>query len=225
MADDSLKDPVVIRAIGINASSLPRGLNPAYEQYILSQVIDFTSVAGKANEAGQGAYEAQVKNDEQDVILGNHESRITQLRLEIDDHEIRISANTSAISTIDVRVTTVEGEIVALDSRVTGVESDIATLQSDYVSKSETTSQSISSPLDVTTSYSINGTKVIGSRQAGWTAATGTALLGAFNANQTYSASATYTQTDIIAIRDGLIQARQRIKALEDMARNHGLIN
>lgn len=104
MADPSLKDPVKVTAIGINASSLPVGVSRAYETYILSQVQDFTNVAGKANEAGQGAYDAQVKNDEQDVTLANHEGRIT--------------ANTNAIQLLDVRLTTAEGKINVLRNDV-----------------------------------------------------------------------------------------------------------
>ncbi|HBB6755411.1 TPA: hypothetical protein NDT34_002558 [Citrobacter freundii] len=104
MADPSLKDPVKVTAIGINASSLPAGVSRAYETYILSQVQDFTNVAGKANEAGQGAYEAQVKNDEQDVTLSDHEGRIT--------------ANTLAIQLLDVRLTTAEGKIDVLRNDV-----------------------------------------------------------------------------------------------------------
>lgn len=232
MADDSLNVPVVVRAVGINASSIPIGLSPAYSQYILSQSTDFTNVAGKANEAGQGAYDAQVKNDEQDVELADHEVRIQQLRIDVDDHEIRITANTNAISALDVRVTTAEGEIVTLqadvsdlDGRVTDAEGNISDLQADYVSKSATAMQSLDSPLNVTASYSVGGIKVVGARQTGWTAATGTALLGAFNASQAYTVSTTYTQSEVSSMATGLQQARQRIKALEDALRTHGLIN
>lgn len=232
MADESLNQPVIVRAVRLNASSIPIGWSPAYTQYILSQAIDFTNVAGKANEAGQGAYDAQVKNDEQDVELADHEVRIQQLRIDVDDHEIRITANTNAISALDVRVTTAEGEIVTLqadvsdlDGRVTAAEGNISDLLADYVSKSATAMQSLDSPLNVTASYSVGGIKVVGARQTGWTAATGTALLGAFNANQTYTVSATYTQSEVSSMAAGLQQARQRIKALEDALRTHGLIN
>ena len=239
MADDSLKDPVRVSAIGISASSLPIGINPAYQQYILSQSIDFTNVAGKANESGQGAYDAQVKNDEQDA--------------EIADHEAKITANTNAINLLEVRLTTAEGKIVVLRSdvdyllgEIIDIQADIVSIhtdvgnlqtdvgalqtsvtdiQTDYVSKATTTLQSLESPLDVTASYSVGSTKVIGPRQTGWTAATGTALLGAFNANQTYTVSATYTQSEVSSMAAGLQQARQRIKALEDALRTHGLIN
>ncbi|EOG3494953.1 phage tail protein, partial [Salmonella enterica] len=170
--------------------------------------------------------------DEQDVELADHEARIKQLRIDVDDHESRITANTKAITALNVRVTTAEGEIAslqtnvsALDGRVTTAENNISALQDDYVSKTATTSQSLASPLNVTTSYSVGGKKVVGARQLGWTAATGAALLGAFNANQTYTVSATYTQSEVSAMATGLQQARQRIKALEDAIRTHGLIN
>lgn len=119
MADPNLNEPVIVRAVSLNASSIPIGWSPAYTQYILSQAIDFTNVAGKANEAGQGAYEAQVKNDEQDVTLADHEGRIT--------------ANTQAIQLLDVRLTTAEGKIDVLRNdvdylldKVIDIESELA---------------------------------------------------------------------------------------------------
>jgi hypothetical protein len=54
----------------------------------------------------------------------------------------------------------------------------------------------------------INNTKVVGARESGWTASTGTALKASF---------VTSTAT--------LEQCAQRIKALEDTLRTHGLIN
>lgn len=104
MADESLKDPIAVTAVGINAASLPVVFSPAYRMYVLSQSLDFTRVTGKANEAGQGAYDAQVKNDEQDVVLADHEGRIT--------------ANTNAIQLLDVRLTTAEGKIDILRNDV-----------------------------------------------------------------------------------------------------------
>lgn len=115
MADESLNQPVILRAININASSIPIGWSPAYKQYILSQAVDFTNVAGKANEAGQGAYDAQVKNDEQDVTLADHEGRIT--------------ANTHAIQLLDVRLTTAEGKIDVLRNDVDFLIDEVADIE------------------------------------------------------------------------------------------------
>ncbi|HAT2215314.1 TPA: hypothetical protein I8412_001389 [Citrobacter freundii] len=115
MADPNLNEPVIVRAVSLNASSIPVGWSPAYTQYILSQAIDFTNVAGKANEAGQGAYEAQVKNDEQDVTLADHEGRIT--------------ANTLAIQLLDVRLTTAEGKIDVLRNDVDFLIDEVADIE------------------------------------------------------------------------------------------------
>lgn len=230
MADEPVK--VNVQSRRVDSTILPNTFSQPYRLYIIQQNTDMLSIANAANNAGELAYEATVKNEQQDVILADHESRISALRVEVDDHEVRISGNTSAISSLTIRVTTAEGNITtlqtnvsALTTRVTTAEGNIASLQGDYVSKTTVSSQSLASPLNVTTSYSVGGTKVIGARQTGWTAATGTALLGAFNASQAYTASATYTQSEIQAIVTGLQQTRQRIKALEDMARTHGLIN
>ena len=233
MADSNLNVPVIIQATRLDTSVLPRNIfSQSYLLYVIAQGTDVGNVANKANEAGQGAYDAQVRNDEQDVILVDHEERIRQLRIDVDDHEIRITANTNAIASLDVRLTTAEGEIVtlqadvsALDGRVTEAEGNISALQDDYVSKTATATQSLASPLNVATSYSVGGTKVIGARQTGWTAATGTALLGAFNANQAYTVGTTYTESEVAALATGLQQARQRILALETALRLHGLID
>ncbi|EDB7818442.1 phage tail protein [Salmonella enterica subsp. enterica] len=233
MADPSLNNPVVIQATRLDASILPRNVfSKSYLLYVIAQGTDVGAIAGKANEAGQGAYDAQVKNDEQDVELADHEARIKQLRIDVDDHESRITANTKAITALNVRVTTAEGEIAtlqtnvsALDGRVTTAENNISALQADYVSKTATTSQSLASPLNVTTSYSVGGKKVVGARQTGWTAAMGTANKGAFNADLTFAVSDTYTQSEIQAIANALIAERRRTKALEDALRAHGLID
>ncbi|WP_252146714.1 tail needle knob protein, partial [Escherichia coli] len=119
---------------------------------------DVGNVANKANEAGQGAYDAQVRNDEQDVTLADHESRIeaaeatlinhehriaaaestladhetriTAAETELADHETRIAANESELANHDARITQNTTDIDALDTRLTAAEGSISTLQS-----------------------------------------------------------------------------------------------
>ncbi|HGY1166565.1 TPA: tail needle knob protein [Citrobacter braakii] len=126
MADDSLAIPVIVRAVSISASSIPAGYSPAYSQYILSQSIDFTSVADKANQAGQGAYQAQVRNDEQDVILSDHEDRITAAETTLADHELRISAAEVTIADHEIRITQNESDISSLNTRVGSLETQVS---------------------------------------------------------------------------------------------------
>lgn len=253
MADSNLKNEVIVQATRIDATSLPKGFSQAFSQYLISQGTDFGNVAGKANEAGKGAYEAQVKNEDQDIELADHERRITSNEGVLANHEFRIQTAENNISLLDGRLTVAESDIDYLtdevisiqseqadhESRISQNKSDILSLQGradadelaieslmgDYVSKTATASQSLASPLDVTTSYSVGGVKVIGARVTGFTAATGTALKGAFNANASFTTSATYTQTEAQAMATALVATRQRLKALEDVMRAHGLIN
>lgn len=302
MADDGLKEPVIIQATRIDASLLPRNIfSQPYLLYVIQQGTDLGAVAGKANEAGQGAWDAQQKNDEQDERLDNHEQRITAAEEKLDNHEQRITAaevklvnheqrisaaetklddhetritaneaelanhetritqNTTDISGLKVRMVTAESNITSLQTnvgtlttRVTTAEGNITTLQgkvstieTNYVSKAVSTSQSVQASGgsflvgNVTTpttdklqvggsvnavSYKVAGIQVVGAQRTGWTAATGTAYRGAFDANQAW----TIGILDVVQIQqiaNSLTQARQRIKALEDDLRAHGLIN
>lgn len=276
MADDNLKNPVTIQASRIDATLLPQKIfSQPYLLYVIQQGLEFGLVADKANEAGQGAYDAQVKNDEQDVVLDNHEvritaaeetlvnheqritaaeatlvnheQRITAAEAELADHETRISANEAELADHETRITQNTNDISALDTRMDTAESSINTLETDSVSKAVSTSQSVQATggsllvgnvptpttdklqvggsVNISGSYKVAGLSVLGARQTGWTAATGTANKGEFNADQSFTVGATYTQAEVQALADALKAACQRIKALEDMARTNGMIN
>lgn len=276
MADDGLKEPIVIQATRIDATLLPRNVfSQPYTLYVIQQGTDLGNVAGKANEAGQGAWDAQVKNDEQDLVLAdhevrieaaeqtliNHEQRITAAEATLVDHEARITANEAELADHETRITENEAELVdhetritqnstdisSLDTRLDTAENDISTLETNSVSKAVSTSQSVQATggsflvgnvpapttdklqiggsANVSVSYKVAGLQVVGARQTGWTAATGTANKSAFNADLAFAVGVTYSQTEIQALATALIAARQRIKALEDMARTHGMID
>lgn len=232
-------EKVIIQAQRIDATLLPPGFSLPYRLYVIQQTTDMANIANASNNANELAYQATVKNEQQDVVLADHESRISALRAEVDDHEIRITVNTSSISALSIRVTTAEGNIATLQgnvsslqgsvttltTRITTAEGNITSLQGDYVSKSITSSQSLASPLNVSTSYSIGGVKVVGVRNTGWTTSTGTPNKVAFDANYFVTASATYTQSNLQDLSNSVTGARQRIKALEDALRAHGLID
>lgn len=131
MANNALNTPVIVRAVGLTASSLPRGSTPAYEAYILSQVLDFTNVANKANEAGDGAYDAQVRNDAQDVQLLDHEIRLGDAEAQIQSQGVRLTSAEAAIVSLNGRVTAAESDIDFLTSELIATQGDVADLQSD----------------------------------------------------------------------------------------------
>lgn len=245
MADDNLLDPVELKGGRIDSVSFPPGSPMPFIEATVNRSDDVKKVADKAQQAAGGAHDAQQKNDEQDVILANHEVRIGTLEVRVEDHEVRITANTNAIAALDVRLTTAEGNIVTLRTdvdaqgvRLTAAESDIAVIKPNYVSKAVSTSQSVQvsggsflvgnvpSPTsdklqvggseNVSVSYKVAGLQVVSAQQTGWTASTGTALKGGINAATAYPAGALYSQAEVQAIAAGLVEARRVIKALQD---------
>lgn len=233
MAESDLNTPVTISNTRIDASILPSNFSQSYFLYVIQQSNDLGNVAGKANEAGQGAYDAQKKNDEQDIVLDNHETRIT--------------LNALSIYQLTIRVIDAEAAIVSMQGTVTTLGARVTAIEGDYVSKSAATDQVVQSAggalivgtiatptadkiqsadsVNTLVSYKVAGLKVIGQRETGWTASTGTALKSAFNANLSQTISSAYTQAEVQALNTNLVAARQRIKALEDAMRTHGLIN
>lgn len=164
MADDNLNDPIELKGGRLDSNTFPPGSSIPFRDSLINRSDDVQKVADKAQQAAGGVYDAQVRNDEQDVILEDHSVRIGELEVTVADHEVRITANTNAIAALDFRLTTAEGEIVvlrtdvddlgvrvtavegdisSLDTRVDATESDIATIKQNYVSKAVSTSQSV----------------------------------------------------------------------------------
>jgi hypothetical protein len=219
--------PVSVEARRLDVSILPLNFSIPLTDFLVGQNDDLSNVAGKANDAANGAYIAQLTNDEQDAVLAEHTQQIQGLDFRLiaaeatlEDHEIRITSNTDRLDIVEPKVSALEGQVVSLDSRITLVEGD-------YVSKSITTMQTLASPISVATSYSVGGIKVVGVRNTGWTAAGGTVVAnkGVWNPNTLAAASATYSQAEANAVRQQLNATEARLKAIEQMARTHGLIN
>lgn len=232
MANEDLSKPIEIQSAYIVPDILPTNFSETYRRIVLSGADDMAKVAGRANEAGAEAFDAQMKNDEQDIVLENHEERLGEAEqtivehgIQLANHEDRITKTEEDLSKLEVRVLNVEQDVDGLKIKIQDIDGQISEIKVDYVSLSKTEKQKLLSPIDVSTSYSVNGTKVVGTRVTGFTSATGTALNGSFNANQSYSFSADYTRSEMQTLANGLIEARQRIKALEDALRSHGLID
>ncbi|MBY7305089.1 hypothetical protein K7A29_18430 [Escherichia marmotae] len=127
MADSNLNEPVIIQATRLDTSVLPRNIfSQSYLLYVIAQGTDVGNVANKANEAGQGAYDAQVRNDEQDVILVDHEIRLASAEAKIHDHETRITNAEAAIVGLDSRLTTAENDIDYLTDEVVAIQNTLS---------------------------------------------------------------------------------------------------
>ena len=239
MANENLANPIEIQASYIIPEILPSNFGEVYTRIVLSGASDMGKVAERANDAGNEAYQAQLRNDEQDIILDDHEMRIKsaedtleQHTAQLANHETRITAAEEKIIEHEIRLNDAESRLDDHETRLATAESDITYLtekvseiDADYVSLSRETTQILASPISVKDSYSVNGVQVVGDRVTGFTASTGTASKSGFNANKTYSVGATYSQAEVKAIADDLTATRKSLKALEDIARSHGLID
>lgn len=126
MADDNLNVPVIVQATRIDATLLPKIFSQPYFLYVVQQGTDLGNVAGKANEAGQGAWDAQVKNDEQDLVLADHEVRIEAAEATLINHEQRITAAEATLVNHEERITAAEAELVDHEARITANEAALA---------------------------------------------------------------------------------------------------
>jgi hypothetical protein len=72
--------------------------------------------------------------------------------------------------------------------------------------------------------YRVNAVKVVGGRDTGWTAGTGTANKGAFAAYAGQTHTGSYVQATVQALDDATKAASQRIRAIEAALITHGLI-
>ncbi|HBJ0432136.1 TPA: hypothetical protein OB858_004413 [Escherichia coli] len=127
MADSNLNEPVIIQATRLDTSVLPRNIfSQSYLLYVIAQGTDVGNVANKANQSGQGAYDAQVRNDEQDVILVDHEIRLASAEAKIQDHETRITNAEAAIVGLDSRLTTAENDIDYLTDEVVAIQNTLS---------------------------------------------------------------------------------------------------
>ncbi|MEX3002691.1 tail needle knob protein [Serratia fonticola] len=125
MADDNLNVPITIQATRIDATLVPQSFTPVYRDYVVNQGTDLGKVAGKANEAGQGAWDAQVKNDEQDLVLADHEVRIEAAEETLINHEQRITAAEATLVNHEERITAAEAELVDHETRITAAETEL----------------------------------------------------------------------------------------------------
>lgn len=139
MADPSLNVPVIVQAQSINATLLPPIFSQPYMLYVIQQATDASNVAGKANQAGSGAYEAQVRNDEQDVILADHEQRLDDAEATLANHEIRITAAEATLANHETRITSAEStiathttQIAANTAQLSNHETRITTLETNF---------------------------------------------------------------------------------------------
>lgn len=130
---------VSVEARRLDISILPQNFSLPLTDYLVNQSDDLQSIANQANGAADGAYQAQLTNEEQDEILAahtetlqDHENRIDAAEITLQDHESRIGTAEITLQDHELRIdqleTTVAGHTITLQDHEDRISAAEATL-------------------------------------------------------------------------------------------------
>lgn len=139
--------PVSVEARRLDISILPQNFSLPLTDYLVNQSDDLQSVANQANGAADGAYQAQLTNEEQDEVLASHtetlqdhENRIDAAEITIQDHDLRIgqlettvAEHTLTLQDHEDRISAAETTLVDHENRIDAIEYAITRKKSELV--------------------------------------------------------------------------------------------
>lgn len=120
---------VSVEARRLDISILPDNFSIPLKDFMVGQNDDIQNVADKANEASNSAYESQLANEAQDIILASHSETLDDHERRVDSLEITVADHETRIGSLEGRITTAEGEIDALQVAVADHETRIDALE------------------------------------------------------------------------------------------------
>lgn len=143
----SKPNPVSVEARRLDISILPQNFSLPLTDYLVNQSDDLQSVAGKANNAADEAYQAQLTNEQQDEALASHtetlqdhENRIDAAELTLQDHELRIgqlevtvAEHTNTLQQHEDRLDLIEDVLVSHGERLNTLEYAVTRKKSELV--------------------------------------------------------------------------------------------
>jgi len=126
------KEPqkVIVQSNRIDASILPPGFSLAYKLSVIQQTTDLKNIADASNSANDLAYQAALKNEEQDIELEDHESRITT-------SEKKIASIEGRVTTVEKNVGMLSDDVGSIKLRLNSAESAITDMQNNKAAKTE----------------------------------------------------------------------------------------
>ena len=139
--------PVSVEARRLDISILPQNFSRPLTDYLVNQSDDMQNVANQANDAADGAYQAQLTNEEQDEILAahtetlqDHENRIDAAEITLQDHELRIdqlettvAGHTITLQDHEDRISAAEATLIEHGGRLDVIEYAITRKKSELV--------------------------------------------------------------------------------------------
>lgn len=138
---------VSVEARRLDISILPQNFSLPLTDYLVNQSDDLQSVANQANGAAEGAYQAQLTNEEQDEVLASHtetlqdhENRVDAAELTLQDHELRIgqlevtvAEHTDTLQQHEDRLDLIEDVLVSHGERLNDLEYAVTRKKSELV--------------------------------------------------------------------------------------------
>lgn len=179
----------------LNPNSLPPGTPPAFKDWLIRLNQTATSAGKDAGEAGENAGDALAVANQQKTRNDQQDNTLNQQA----------------------------GQISQLSTEIDGLSGSIISLDTNSVKLNKTALQVMQGPLSIGTEIRVNNVKVMGGRQLGWEAASGTLKKGGINGAAAYTVGAAYSQAEVQALADGLVEARQVIAALVALVMSHGM--
>lgn len=138
---------VSVEARRLDISILPQNFSLPLTDYLVNQSDDLQSIANQANGAAEGAYQAQLTNEEQDEVLASHtetlqdhENRIDAAEITLQDHELRIgqlettvAGHTITLQDHEDRISAAEATLIEHGGRLDVIEYAITRKKSELV--------------------------------------------------------------------------------------------
>lgn len=139
--------PVSVEARRLDISILPQNFSLPLTDYLVNQSDDLQSIANQANGAADGAYQAQLTNEQQDELLATHSeilqdygNRIGAAEETLQDHGLRIwllettvAGHTITIQDHEDRISSAEATLIEHGDRLDAIEYAITRKKSELV--------------------------------------------------------------------------------------------
>lgn len=139
--------PVSVEARRLDISILPQNFSIPLADYLVNQSDDLQNIANQANGAADGAYQAQLTNEQQDEVLASHaemlqdhENRIDAAELTLQDHGLRIwllettvAEHSDTLQQHEDRLDLIEDVLVSHGERLNALEYAVTRKKSELV--------------------------------------------------------------------------------------------
>jgi len=186
----------------LNSSTFPPGSSRAFIDAILRQQqrVEDTSNQGSSNEQA-----------------------LTQVQKAVNELSSALEGTTATATSALQTANSAKDDAAAAQRAANSAGNGVGDLNMNAVLKNITDPQNVGGPLGAA-NFRVGGVQVVGARVGGWTPVTGTQQRGGINADQTFNASAAYSQAEANAVASGLLESRRLIAALYGAMAAHGLI-